>query len=111
MWDGHIGRINVAKQRIELLQPDTTPVHSAAHQDRSRTREFEKAKIYKTLAESIIKLVQTEWAARIVFKFKKGGTIQLCKDCRKLHTVFKRDSYSIPRVDEYIDSLSKVTVF
>lgn len=71
------------------------------------TKEFEKTKIDKILAENIIESAQTEWAAPIVFAPKKDRTLWFCVDYRKLNAVTGRDSYPIPRMDGSIDSEGK----
>lgn len=63
------------------------------------------------LNENIIAPAQTEWAAPIVFEFKKDGALCLCVDCRKLNAITKRESYRIPRMDECIDSLGEAAIF
>lgn len=60
MWNGHLDRITIAKHRIELLQWDPAPVHSAPHQASSKPPEFEKAGIDKMVAENIIEPAHTE---------------------------------------------------
>lgn len=60
MCDGLLCRIDIAKHPTELFQPSTAPVHSAAYHAGPGTREFEKAKIDKMLAENLIEPAQTE---------------------------------------------------
>lgn len=67
MWNGHIERTNIAEHCIELVSPDTATVHSAPYRTGSKARGSEKTEIEKLLAENIIDLVQTEWAAPIIF--------------------------------------------
>lgn len=75
MWDGHFGRITVAKQRIELSQPYKATVQAVPCRAGPNSRESEKAEIDETLAENVIKPSQTECAVPIVFVPKKDGTI------------------------------------
>lgn len=63
------------------------------------------------LSENIIEPAQTEWTAPIVFVPRKYRTLGFCADYRKLNAVTKRDSYSIPHMDECIDSFGKATTF
>lgn len=89
MWYGHLGRVNVAKYRTELLQRDTERVHSASYQSGFQMQEVEKAVIEKMLAKNIIKITQTEWASFIIFVPKKGQTFPVCVDYCKLNGVAK----------------------
>lgn len=54
MWNGLLGRINVSKHWIELLQPDKASLHSASDRADPKTRKFEIAEIYKMLAEKLL---------------------------------------------------------
>lgn len=42
MWDGHLGRINIAKHRLELSQGDSKRTHSASFRARLIAQKFEK---------------------------------------------------------------------
>ena len=42
---------------------------------------------------------------------KKDGTLRFCVDYRLLNVVSKRDSYTLPRMDECIESLGEANVF
>lgn len=111
MWNCDLGRIKITKLRFALLQPDTTPVYSAAYQAGPKTREVEKAESDKIFAKYIIEQSLAEWAAPIILLLKKDGSFRFCVDYRKLNAVVKRDCYPIPRTEECIDLLGKATVF
>lgn len=89
MWDSYPSHIIVSIHRIEVCHPGTAPEHSAPYQARLKSREFEKAKINKVLAESIIKPVRTDQQSPIVFVPKRDRTLRLCVDYRKLVSVTK----------------------
>ena len=52
-----------------------------------------------------------EWAAPVVFAPKKDGMIRFCIDYRRLNYVTLRESYHIPRMEEYIDTLGEAAIF
>lgn len=52
-----------------------------------------------------------KWAAPIVSSLKKDGMLRFCVNYRWLNAVNQRDSYLIPRMDEYIDVLEESIVF
>lgn len=58
MWDGHLGRITIAKYHIELSQPDTAPVHLALCQACPKTCELKKTDIDKMVADYIVEPAQ-----------------------------------------------------
>lgn len=86
MRDVHFERTNIGKHCIAVLMPDTTPVHCAPHCAVSKTGDFWKTKIDKTLAKNIIEAAQSEWAVPIAFVPKKIKTFQSCVDNCKLQT-------------------------
>lgn len=58
--DGNLGHNIVAKYRIERLNENLQPVHSAPYCAGPMTREFEKTKIYKSVEQKVIKPEFTE---------------------------------------------------
>ena len=63
------------------------------------------------LRDGVIEPSNSEWASPVVLVPKKDGQLRFCVDYRRLNAVTVRDSYPIPRMDEYIDSLGESTVF
>lgn len=61
--------------------------------------------------EQVIEPATTEWASPIVFTTKKDGSIWFCVDYWKLNAFTIRDSYSLPRMDECIDTLGEARIF
>lgn len=53
---------------------------------------------------------QTAWAAPIVFGPKKDGSLCFCVEYWKLDAIMKKNVYLIPRMDDFVDSLSKATL-
>lgn len=111
MWYGHIGRKNVAKHRIELLNDKVRPVQSALFCMGQKTREFEQVEIYKMVKQKVSYSEQTKCAALIFFLSKNNGTVRFYVDYMKPNGFTKLDPYPIPRLDECIDSLEGATVF
>lgn len=63
------------------------------------------------LREEVVEPVTTDWASPIVFALKKDGSLRLCIDYRKRNAVTVRDSSSLPRMDECLDSFGEETLF
>lgn len=53
----------------------------------------------------VMKPIENEWAAPIVFATKRDRSSRICIDYGKLSTITIRGSYFIPRIDECIDPL------
>ena len=57
------------------------------------------------LAEGIVELSTSDWAAPIELLKKRDGSLWFCVDYRKLNSVSQVDAYPMPRMDELIDNL------
>jgi hypothetical protein len=51
------------------------------------------------------------WGAPVLFIKKKDGSLRLCVDYRKLNKLTIKDSFMIPRIDDFLDSLGNAKVF
>lgn len=63
------------------------------------------------LKGTVAKSAVTEWASPAWFAPKKHGSLQYCVMYCHLNVDTERDSYPIPRMVEYMDSLAKAKVF
>lgn len=105
LWDDHMGGIKAAQYRIKLSLEASRPIHSAPHRPAPKAREFEKNGITKMLDLEVIELVRIDWASPFVVAPNKDGMIRFCVDYRKLDAETVQDSYSIPRLEDCINSL------
>ena len=55
-----------------------------------------KEHLHEILSIGPIRLSTSQWTSNVVIVRKKGGTIGLCKDFRKLNSKIKKDAYGIP---------------
>ena len=46
----------------------------------------------------------------ILFMMQRDGTLQMCVDYRSLNKMTEKDIYPIPRIDNFLDRLTKVTL-
>ena len=51
------------------------------------------------------------WGASLLFAPKKNGKLHMCFDYRVLNNLTRKDRYTLPRVDEFLDHLQGATVF
>lgn len=56
------------------------------------------------LESDVTEPTSLEWGFPVVLVPKKDGTLRFCVHYRLLNVVSKKDSYILPRMDEYIDS-------
>ena len=106
MWDGNLREINLAKHRIELL-PENRPIRQHSYQTRMSAKEFEAIEIQRRLLDGMIRPSKSEWASPIVLAPKNDGNLRFCVEHRRLNAVMKKDSCSIPKIDDCIDILRK----
>lgn len=110
-WDGHLGLTKAVQHQVELAKTGIRPVHSTLDRTGTKAREFENKEMNQMLAINVFKPAQTELASPIVSSQKKSGNLHFCFDYCKLNKVKTRDLYSIPRIDEWINSLRDATIF
>lgn len=70
MWDGHLGRIDVAKPWIAFLIDGVRSGHSALYRARSTVRKFSAAEIEQMINDGMIEPSPTERATPILFALK-----------------------------------------
>ena len=61
------------------------------------------------LYDGIIEPNQNSWSSQCVLVAKPDGSVRFCTDSRKVNSVTKTDFHPIPRMDDCIDRLGKVT--
>ena len=109
-WDGTLGEINTTVHRIELI-PETCPIAKAPYRAGPKAREIEDAEVKKILEAGVIEPAQSEWASPVLLVPKPDGSMRFCFDYRKLNAVTVKDTYPLPRMDEFLDSLGDTKVF
>jgi Reverse transcriptase (RNA-dependent DNA polymerase)/RNase H-like domain found in reverse transcriptase len=110
MWDGRLGHVHSTSHRIDLLT-GAKPVHAKPYRAGVRAREAESSEVQRMLKSGVIEPATSGWASPVVLVPKPDGSMRFCIDYRRLNAVTVRDSYPLPRMDEYIDSLGDDRVF
>jgi hypothetical protein len=98
MWDGR--RITGAK-----------PVHVPAYRAVARARESESTEVQRMLKAGAIEPANSERASPVVLVPKPDGSMRFCIKYRRLNALTIRDSYTLPRMDECMDSLGDAKFF
>jgi hypothetical protein len=52
----------------------------------------------------IIEESDSPWSSPVVLVMKKNGELRFCVDYRKLNHVTKKDCFSLPRIDDILDT-------
>ena len=63
------------------------------------------------LENGVIRRSSSPWSFPVLLVKKKDGTLRFCVDFRKLNEITKKDSYTLPRIDEILDSLGGMKYF
>ena len=59
---------------------------------------------------AILKLA-SPWASTVVLVIKKDGSLRFCIDLRKLNARTRKDAYTLPHIEESLDSLNGAQIF
>ena len=104
-----LGQIDLVQHGIDMR--DASPIRQSPRrlpltkqQDASRAVEdMEK--------EGVIELSSSLWASPIVLVKKKDGSTKFCVDYRRLNSMTRKDSYSLPQINNTLEALSGATWF
>ena len=58
-----------------------------------------------------IRKSNSPWASAVVLVRKKDGSLRFCLDLRKLNARTVKDAYSLPRIEDSLDSLNGSCIF
>lgn len=108
---GHLGRVSVAKHSNVLGPADALFIHLAPNCLGPKLRELERENSEKIRGAGVAERPEVEWVSSVALAPRKVGSLQFCFDNRRVNAFTKRDSYLIPRTDEFIDSLEKTKMF
>jgi Reverse transcriptase (RNA-dependent DNA polymerase) len=70
-----------------------------------------KREIERMLKADVIEPATFEWAIPVVLITKKDGDPRFCVDYRRVNALTKTNSYTLPRIDECLDSLVDARIF
>ena len=62
-----------------------------------------KIQLQEILDKGFIRPSTSPWGAPALFAKKKGGSLRLCIDYRKLNRVTVKNKYPLPRIDDLFD--------
>ena len=104
-----LGCTNLVKHHIKLT--DYTPIKDRYR----RIPPHQYKEVQKHLKEMLdvraIRRSNSPWASPVVLVRKKDGSLRFCIDLRKLNARTVKDAYSLPRIEDALDSLDGACIF
>ena len=70
-----------------------------------------KKHLTEMLEIGAIRRSESPWTSAVVLVRKKDGSLRFCIDLRKLNSRTVKDAYSIPRIEDSLDSLNGLCIF
>ena len=107
--DMDLGRTSLLEHRIELS--DTVPFKQRHRRIPPAMFSEVKQHLQQMLQAGVIRHSNSPWCSNMVLVRKKDGSLRLCIDYRELNKRTIRDSYSLPRIEETLDSLAGAQYF
>ena len=104
-----LGRTNLVKHKIELT--DYTPIKDRYRHIPPHQYEEVRKHLKEMLNVGVIRCPNSPWASPAVLVRKKDGSLRFCIDLRKLNARTIKDDYSLPRIEDALDSLNGACIF
>ncbi|CAF1196229.1 unnamed protein product [Rotaria sordida] len=87
------------------------PIHTPPYRKSNKDQEILRIETEKLLKNGIIEHSTSPWSSPVVLVKKKDGTTRFCVDYRRLNQITTKDAFSLPRIDDIYDQLTKATYF
>ena len=104
-----LGRMDMVKHHIDLT--DYTLIKD--RYQRIPPHQYEE--VWKHLKEMLdigaIRCSNSPWVSPVVLVHKKDGSLRFCIHLRKLNARTVKDAYSLPRIEDALDSLNGACIF
>ena len=107
--DTDLGRTDVMKHRIVLTNNE--PFRERYRRIPPQLYQEVKDHLRDMLKAKVIRESQSPFASPVVLVRKADGTLRFCVDYRTLNSRTVRDAFTLPRIDDTIDSLAGCRYF
>ena len=104
-----LGKTDLVKHHIELT--NYTPIKDRYRRIPPQQYEEVRKHLKEMLDIGAIRCSNSPWASPVVLVRKKDGSLRFCIDLRKLNAWTIKDAYSIPRIEDALDSLNGACIF
>ena len=107
--DLELGRTDLVKHEIKLS--NYVPFKERYRRIPPHQYEEVRKHLDEMLQIGAIRRSNSPWASAIVLVRKKDGALRFCIDLRKLNERTVKDAYSLPRIEDSLDSLNGSCIF
>ena len=104
-----LGQTDLVKHHIQL--DDYTPIKDRYCRIPPHQYEEVRKHLKEMLDIRAIRRSNSPWASPVVLVHKKDGSLRFCIDLRKLNARTVKDAYSLPRIEDALDSLNGACIF
>ena len=104
-----LGKTDLVKHHIELT--NYTPIKDRYRRIPPQQYEEVRKHLKEMLDIGAIRRSNSPWASPVVLVRKKDGSLRFCIDLRKLNARTIKDAYSIPHIEDALDSLNGACIF
>ena len=107
--DLELGKTDLVKHEIKL--DNYVPFKERYRQIPPHQYEEVRKHLNEMLEIGAIWKSNSPWASAVVLVRKKDGSLRFCIDLRKLNARMVKDAYSLPRIEDSLDSLNGSCIF
>ena len=109
MSSSDLGRTDLVKHHIQL--DNYTPIKDRYRRIPPHQYEEVRKHLKEMLDIGAIRRSNSPWASPVVLVRKKDGSLRFSIDLRKLNAWTVKDAYSLPRIEDTLDSLNGACIF
>jgi hypothetical protein len=110
LFDGTLGKFNMAPISLNLIDPESKPVHARPYTVPRSVEQQRRKEIARLMEIGVLEEDYTsEWASPSFAIAKKNGTIRVVSDFRKLNSLLQRHPFPIPKIGDMIRSMEGFT--
>ena len=96
---------------MQVEEGNNEPIKMRPYRTPIKNREVIDNAIDKMLNDDVIRRSRSPWSFPVVIVDKKDGSKQFCVDSRRLNKITKKNSNSLPLIDDLLALLGKAKYF
>ncbi|KAG2210091.1 hypothetical protein INT45_002702, partial [Circinella minor] len=110
-WDENtIGCTDRIEHKL-VIDKNVAPIRSRPYRMAPSEVDYLKSELSRLYKLNIIRPSSSPWSSPIMLAKKKDNSLRFLVDLRKINAIIKKDAYSLPHIDDLLDSLGSASVF